>query len=85
MGQLAVGTRIKTTANVQMLRLVVDFPGWGAPNYADHLLPIPGDLLGTVTTIESHGIAPFTRYTVKFDDGTRSSGMTYGKDFVAVQ
>lgn len=62
-------------------RLAVDFPGWGAENYADFLLPTPAGLPGTVTHVESHGSNPWTRYTVRYDDGTRSSGLVPGADF----
>lgn len=62
-------------------RLSQDFPGWGAPDYREHLLPIPAGLTGVVTTVESHGSNPWTRYTVMFDDGTRASGLCLGTDF----
>lgn len=62
-------------------RLAVDFPGWGADNYRDFLLPIPAGLTGVVTTVESHGSNPWTRYTVRFDDGTRASGLCLCTDF----
>lgn len=62
-------------------RLAADFPGWGATNYADFLLPIPAGLAGTVTSVESHGSNPWTRYTVRFEDGTSASGLVAGDDF----
>ena len=61
-------------------RRAVDFPGWGADNYADFLLPIPQGLTGTVTSVESHGSNPWTRYSVRFDDGTAASGLAEGTD-----
>lgn len=62
-------------------RLAADFPGWGAANYEAHLLPLTGGLLGTVTSVESHGSNPWTRYSVRFDDGTSASGLVDGADF----
>ena len=56
-------------------RRAVDFPGWGAADYAGYLLPIPEGLAGTVTYVESHGSDPYTRYSVVFDDGTGASGL----------
>jgi hypothetical protein len=59
----------------QVRALAVDFPGWGDPNYrdyfVDHLAGVEGEVVGT----ESHGSNPWTRYTVRWDDGTRSSGV----------
>jgi len=60
--------------------LAVDFPGWGAPNYADFLVPILEGAHGVVTSVESHGSNPWTRYTIRFADGTRASGLCLGSD-----
>jgi hypothetical protein len=57
-----------------------DFPGWGDPDYAAHLRPIAEGVTGTITSVESHGAAPYTRYTVAFADGTRASGLVLGTD-----
>jgi hypothetical protein len=62
-------------------RLAVDFPGWGAVNYGEFLLPIPEGLAGVVTYVESHGSNPWTRYCVRFEDGTTASGLVAGQDF----
>lgn len=61
-------------------RLAVDFPGWGDPGYASYLLPIPEGLPGAITGVESHGANPWTRYTVRFADGTTASGLVIGTD-----
>jgi hypothetical protein len=61
-------------------RRSADFPGWGAENYADFLLPIPAGLAGTVTNVESHGLNPWTRYSVRFTDGSGASGLILGAD-----
>lgn len=56
-------------------KLAADFPGWGAPDYADYLIPIqPGEPVW-ITDVESHGAAPFTRYSVEFPDGSRAYGI----------
>jgi hypothetical protein len=61
-----------------------DFPGWDAEDYEAFLVaPVVG-MYGTVDHVESHGQAPFTRYSVKFDDGTRSSGLVAGRDIKIV-
>jgi hypothetical protein len=73
------GQRVITLA-CKHRRLAVNFPGWGAPDYADYLLPIPAGLTGTVTAVESHGSNPWTRYTVKLDDGTRIIGAIEGAE-----
>jgi hypothetical protein len=57
------------------------FPGWGDPNAADYLKPITAGTVGTVTRVESHGSNPWTRYTVRFNDGVRASGLVPGADF----
>jgi hypothetical protein len=58
-----------------------DFPGWGNPGSSAHLREIAPGTAGTVTHVESHGAAPYTRYAVLFDDGTRASGLAAGQDF----
>lgn len=51
--------------------LAKDFPGWGADNYADFLIPCfsVAGMRGTVTSVNSHGSAPYTRYSIKLDNG----------------
>jgi hypothetical protein len=62
------------------LRRAADFPGWDAPDYGSYLLPIPEGLTGTVTNVESHGAAPYTRYGVRFSDDSSASGLCPGTD-----
>jgi hypothetical protein len=57
-----------------------DFPGWGDPDAAARLRPIEAGQLGVITSVESHGAAPYTRYTVAFENGTRASGLCLGDD-----
>lgn len=61
-------------------RHAVDFPGWGHPNAFDYLLPTPAGLAGTISNVESHGMNPWTRYSVRYDDGTRAYGLVLGRD-----
>lgn len=86
MGNVHDGNKGKTVIglNTDHRRLAVDFPGWGADNYADFLLPITDDLTGTVTDVESHGNAPYTRYGVRFTDGTRAHGLVNGEDILII-
>lgn len=71
------GTKIEVASRGAHMgnRLAVDFPGWGADNYADFLIPLEDGLRGEITSVESHGAFPYTRYTVRFEDGTRASGL----------
>jgi hypothetical protein len=68
------------TLETQHRRFAVDFPGWGADDYADYLLPIPELLFGEVIGVESHGSNPWTRYGVRFEDGTTAHGLVLGQD-----
>jgi hypothetical protein len=68
------GRRV-TALVTKVRRRAVDFPGWGAADYAEFLLPIPEGLAGVITRVESHGSNPWTRYSVRFDDGTTASGL----------
>jgi len=61
-------------------RLAVNFPGWGAPDYVDYLLPIPAGMTGVITDVESHGSNPYTRYGVEFADGTTAHGLMMDTD-----
>lgn len=69
------GQRIRIVAPTRTRRHAVDFPGWGADNYADFLLPIEVGMTGVITSVESHGINPWTRYSIRFDDGTTTHGI----------
>lgn len=75
MPEIAAGAPVITRRGVQSRRFAVDFPGWDAPNAADFLLPIEAGLSGVVIDVESHGSAPYTRYAVKFTDGTHAAGL----------
>jgi hypothetical protein len=59
-------------------RYPVDFPGWGAPDAADYLLSIPAGLKGVITGVESHNSNPWTKYGVRFEDGTTAHGLIMG-------
>lgn len=50
-----------------------DFPGWGEPDAYDHLIPLDtvGGMEGVVTSVNSHGSNPWTRYTILLDNGGR--------------
>lgn len=75
----AEGKRV-VTLDTQTRRLAKDFPGWDAPNHLDFLLETPAGILGTIIKIEHHGSNPWTRYYIRFDDGSVSGGMIIGKD-----
>ena len=79
MNKLTKGARI-TALGSKTRRLAVNFPGWGDPNYANYLMSVPAGLIGEVTSVESHGSNPWTRYSVRFTDGTTASGMCLGTD-----
>ena len=51
-----------------------DFPGRG-DNAADFLVPIVPGTTGVITGLQSHGSAPYTRFNVQFDNGTRAYGL----------
>jgi len=76
------GRNVHMTGNGRTRRLAADFPGWGAEDYADYFIDtLPeGGLAGTITSVESHGSNPWTRYSVRFEDGTTASGLVAGKD-----
>lgn len=65
----------------RMMRLPLDFPGWGLPNSADYLLATPAGLEGKVTFVSSHGSNPWTRYSISFKDGSRLIDAVPGVDF----
>lgn len=72
--KLTVGTEVRATAPIRAL--AVNFPGWGAPNYADFFEDHSTGQVGEVVGVESHGQNPWTRYTVRWIDGSRTSGVT---------
>ena len=74
------GQKVKTLPTARVRRRAEDFPGWGDPDYAKHLLaPVPG-MTGVCTDVESHGSRPWTRYGVRYEDGSRSNGLIEGTD-----
>lgn len=73
--EITEGTRVRTREGIEVRRFAVNFPGWSDPNFCDFLLPTPARLTGIVTRVEQHGINPWTRYSIRFDDGTRISGL----------
>lgn len=75
----AEGRRV-VTLDTKTRRLAKGFPGWNAPNYEDFLVETPAGIMGTIIEIEHHGQNPWTRYYVRFDDGSVSGGMIIGKD-----
>lgn len=74
------GVRVRVLPTFRGNVLAADFPGWGDPNYADYLHRPTIGQTGTIVSVEQHGNAPFTRYAVRFDDGTRSPGLALGAD-----
>jgi hypothetical protein len=46
-----------------------------------YFLPIPEGLLGRVEAVESHGNNPWTRYSIRFDDGSFASGLVFAEHF----
>ena len=75
-----MSNRIPTATKIQAIdvhgfALAADFPGWGAENYKDFFVEVPAGLTGTVVSTESHGMAPFTRLVIKWENGSRSAGV----------
>lgn len=75
------GRRV-VTLDAQSKRLGPDFPGWGVERdeYLPHLLPITAGTGGTIVSVDSHGMAPYTRYYVRLDDGSRIVGAVLGDE-----
>lgn len=51
-------------------RLLSSFPGWDAADYADHLVPVEPGSFAVIISEQSHGSAPYTRYSLRFADGS---------------
>jgi hypothetical protein len=51
------------------------WPGWEAPNRLDFMPTIEAGWVGTITNVESHGAAPYTRYSILFENGVRANGV----------
>lgn len=77
------GHQVVVRADARGNYLSADFPGWGAENYADHLIPIASaaGMTGTVTSVNSHGSNPWTRYSVRLADGGHMIDGVPGVDF----
>jgi hypothetical protein len=41
---------------------------------------VPANATGIITRVEHHETDPYTRYTVRFDDGGHGTGMIIGRD-----
>lgn len=85
MNELAVGTWVITCPNVKIRRFAADFPGWQEPNYADFLLPTPAGMRGRIISVNQHGHRPWTRYSVRLEDGTHLSNVVDGRDFEVIK
>lgn len=72
--------RLVVARETSTRRLAVNFPGWDSPDYERFLLEIPTGLTGRITNVEHHGSNPWTRYGVRFSDGTTAHGLILGKD-----
>ena len=81
---LRPGTRVRVLPTFGGNVLDAEFPGWGADNYGDFLRPPTADMTGVVRDVEKHGSNPWTRYSLRFDDGSGTSGAVLGKDFEVV-
>jgi hypothetical protein len=55
--------------------LAPNFPGWEHYTQDDFVDHEPG-ITGVIVSVESHGSNPWTRYSVRWEDGSRSSGVT---------
>lgn len=72
------GSRCVTISGWRGRRLRPDFPGWDADG--DYFIDGNDLISGTITDVESHGMSPFTRYSVTFDDGSTASGLSGDTD-----
>lgn len=63
--------------------LTPDFPGWGAPDYADYLTPVAqfAGQIGIVRSVNSHGSNPWTRYSILIETGHYLIDGIEGRDF----
>lgn len=80
---MSEGRKIVIRADARPNYLTWDFPGWGDPNYTAHLQPLASiaGTVGVVTSVESHGSNPWTRYSVRLANGGSASGLVPGEDF----
>jgi hypothetical protein len=85
MSELERGTEVITLADVKIRRFAADFPGWHVPNYVDFLLPTPAGMRGRIISVNHHGHRPWTRYSVRLEDGTHLSDVVDGRDFEVIK
>jgi len=74
------GATVTLTGKGRTRRLAADFPGWGKESASDFIDTGATGLTGIVVSVESHGSNPWTRYSVRFIDGSSASGLCEGRD-----
>ena len=75
------GRRVRMVAGSTHRRFPAGWNGdWDNVGWLD---PQPG-LAGTVAGVESHGSNPWTRYGVRFDDGSYAAGLCLGTDIAFI-
>lgn len=75
-----LGVRVQVVAETTQRALTADFPGYGKGiDLEPFYRPIVVGMTGVITSVESHGMNPWTRYSIKFDNGTRTSGFDPAK------
>lgn len=77
------GSRIVVREGVRGNYLDAQFPGWGQPDAYDHLLPIASiaGMTGVVSSVNSHGSNPWTRYSIRLANGGLIIDGVPGVDF----
>lgn len=77
------GAAVVVREGVRGNYLAADFPGWGADNYEDFLVPMAeaAGLSGIVTSVNSHGSNPWTRYSITLENGGHVIDGVPGNDF----
>ena len=61
--------------------LLDGFPGWGSDEAFDYCGEVAGGLEGVIQSVNSHGMAPYTRYSIKWETGDRTIDGTPGNEF----
>lgn len=73
---MATSTPLLTATTAKPIRFrSPDFPGWGAPDWADYFVDLPAGIPVTITGTEQHGANPWTRYAIVDGDGNRTNGV----------
>lgn len=77
------GATVVVREEVRGNYLDVNFPGWGDAGAYDHLIPMTSvaGMAGTVTSVNSHGSNPWTRYSILLANGGRVIDGVPGTDF----